>query len=259
MPSPFPGMDPYLEGYYWPDFHYALVDQIAVTLAQHLNHHYRVDTVYTVVENAASEMESGLWGAGEQAFPIDYTRIQERATLSKHTAPASTLAATQTIPLSSPEGYWFTVEIRDAERERLVTCIEVLSPLNKREPGLKLYRDKRHHLRLNGVHLLEIDLLRGGDRTLVHTRVPKSGYLITLIRTRRNAAEMWPVALPTPLPRVPVPLHNGHPDLTLDLAAAMTAAFEVAELDTLLDRAQDVPPPTLSDDESNLVKQVLGK
>ena len=28
MPSPFPGMDPYLEGYLWPDVHTALSAKI---------------------------------------------------------------------------------------------------------------------------------------------------------------------------------------------------------------------------------------
>lgn len=29
MPSPFPGMDPYLEGYLWPDVHHRLATQIS--------------------------------------------------------------------------------------------------------------------------------------------------------------------------------------------------------------------------------------
>ena len=32
MPSPFPGMDPYLEGYLWPDVHSALASKIRQTL-----------------------------------------------------------------------------------------------------------------------------------------------------------------------------------------------------------------------------------
>ncbi len=34
MPSPFPGMDPYLEGYLWPDVHSALANKIRQQLTQ---------------------------------------------------------------------------------------------------------------------------------------------------------------------------------------------------------------------------------
>ena len=34
MPSPFPGMDPYLEGYLWPDVHHALASKIRQQLTQ---------------------------------------------------------------------------------------------------------------------------------------------------------------------------------------------------------------------------------
>src|SRR3712207_9248145 len=59
------------------------------------------------------------------------------------------------------------VEIYEGTPERrLVTCIEVLSPSNKRPgtPGWDLYLRKRQSLMLGGVHLVEIDLLRGGQR-----------------------------------------------------------------------------------------------
>lgn len=34
MPSPFPGMDPYLEGYLWPDVHHRLASEIARQLGK---------------------------------------------------------------------------------------------------------------------------------------------------------------------------------------------------------------------------------
>ncbi len=40
MPSPFPGMDPYLEGYLWPDVHQALATQIRRQLAPLLQPRY---------------------------------------------------------------------------------------------------------------------------------------------------------------------------------------------------------------------------
>lgn len=40
MPSPFPGMDPYLEGYVWPDVHHSLASQIRDQLNPHLRPRY---------------------------------------------------------------------------------------------------------------------------------------------------------------------------------------------------------------------------
>ncbi len=65
------------------------------------------------------------------------------------------------------------VEIYEATPEqRLVTCIEVLSPSNKRPntPGWDLYLRKRQSLLLGDTNLVEIDLLRGGRRMpmLIH-------------------------------------------------------------------------------------------
>ena len=40
MPSPFPGMDPYLEGYLWPDVHQALAAKIRQQLAPRLRPRY---------------------------------------------------------------------------------------------------------------------------------------------------------------------------------------------------------------------------
>lgn len=40
MPSPFPGMDPYLEGYLWPDVHNAFANKIPQQLTPQLRPRY---------------------------------------------------------------------------------------------------------------------------------------------------------------------------------------------------------------------------
>lgn len=42
MPSPFPGMDLYLEGYLWPDVHHALANKIWQQLAPKIRPSYTV-------------------------------------------------------------------------------------------------------------------------------------------------------------------------------------------------------------------------
>ena len=40
MPSPFPGMDPFIEGQVWEDFHHRFVDETAVTITPSLRPRY---------------------------------------------------------------------------------------------------------------------------------------------------------------------------------------------------------------------------
>jgi threonine dehydratase len=105
-----------------------------------------------------------------------------------------------------------TVEIRDAGQHQLITCIEILSPVNKHEPGLSQYRRKQQRLYDAGVHLIEIDLLRRGLRPLVHPRLPDVPYLVTLTRAGSERIDVWPITLQARLPVIPVPLRSPDPD-----------------------------------------------
>ena len=103
---------------------------------------------------------------------------------------------------------------RGSER-RLVTCIELLSLSNKTpgEHGRDLYLRKQGEILYGKVHLVEIDLLRGGEHT---TAVPRH-------RLARVAGEfeyhvsihhfdnledffVYPVRLNQPLPEIAIPL-----------------------------------------------------
>ena len=98
-------------------------------------------------------------------------------TLVAESAP--TITAPLRIPvLSAVQVRLATVEIRDVAQNQLVACIEILSPVNKREPGLEAYRQKRQRLYEAGVHLLEIDLIRRGARPLVHPQLSDASYLV---------------------------------------------------------------------------------
>ena len=54
--------------------------------------------------------------------------------------------------------------MRETATDTLVTAIEILSPVNKRGDSLHLYRAKRKSLLRTDVHLIKLDLLRGGKR-----------------------------------------------------------------------------------------------
>jgi hypothetical protein len=139
-----------------------------------------------------------------------------------------------------------TIEIRDAANNSLVTSIEILSPVNKREPGLTQYRQKRQRLYQADVHLIELDLLRRGTRPFDHPRLPTAPYFVTLTRARSAAVDLWPIALQQTLPIIPVPLKAEDLDVALDLGVALTAIYDEAGYDLSIDYAQSPPPPALT-------------
>ena len=54
MPSPFPGMDPYLEGVIWPDVHQSLANEIRKRLAPQLRPGYVARLALTVFHDDPS-------------------------------------------------------------------------------------------------------------------------------------------------------------------------------------------------------------
>ncbi|MGH2541721.1 MAG: DUF4058 family protein, partial [Ardenticatenaceae bacterium] len=170
------------------------------------------------------------------------------AMVERHPSSGGTLATSTIAPaplelatvMPSPVPH-VTIEIRDTINRELVTAIEVLSPTNKRGRGRREYLVKRRHLLLSTVHLMEIDLLRTGLRVPIQQPLPAAPYFVFLSRDeRRPLTEIWPIALSSPLPVVPVPLLPGDADVPLDLQAAFTAMYDLARYDLVFDYTQ--PP-----------------
>jgi hypothetical protein len=137
-----------------------------------------------------------------------------------------------------------SVEIRDTSQRQLATAIEILSPTNKRGEGRREYLTKRQRILLSDVHLMEIDLLRAGERVPMQQALPRQPYFVFLSRAEeRPLTDVWPIALCEPLPSVPVPLLAGDADIWLDLQAAFTAAYDLPGYDLIVDYSQppDVP------------------
>ncbi len=65
---------------------------------------------------------------------------------------------------------------------RVVTVMELLSPINKapREDGLEAYLEKRAEFLASGCHLIEFDLLRGGERLPMAGPLPKGDYVTVI-------------------------------------------------------------------------------
>ena len=135
-----------------------------------------------------------------------------------------------------------SVEIRNVAERRLVTCIEVLSPTNKRGPGREEYAAKRWQILSGIAHLVEIDLLRVGTRFPTLEPLPPVPYFVFISREgRRREVEIWPIRLEQPLPVFPIPLLAGDEPVQLDLQQALRVVYEIMGYDELVHYA--MPPP----------------
>lgn len=233
MPSPFPGMDPYLEGSLWTTVHSQLSAEIARQLAPRLRPRYLALTT----ERFVLEMPEGVAVTQANIYPdVGVAEARTGAPAGGGAAPSATPLRIPTvvpIPISLT-----AVEIRDVMHRQLVTAIEVLSPLDKGDEGRDDYLTKRGNVLLSSAHLMEIDLLREGQRVPMRQPLPSAPYFVLLSRAeRRPMLEVWPIALVDPLPTVPVPLLAGDPDVPLDLQEALTSVYDLLGYDLAVDYA----------------------
>jgi hypothetical protein len=159
------------------------------------------------------------------------------------------------IPEIDIEGQSY-LEIRDRESRQLVTVIELLSPSDKCSgPDREQYLAKVRHLLRSNVHLVEIDLLRGGPR-MPWIDLPPCDYCVVVSRAeRRPKAGNWPIRLRDPLPTIPVPLRQGEPDARLDLQAVLHRVYDGAAYHYYLYDAE--PVPALSAEDAAWARQFV--
>lgn len=257
MPSPFPGMDPYLEGYLWPDVHNALAAKIRQILTPLLRPRYTARLNIYVVEDTMPEGDVGILYPDVEIMAtnrLHETGVELPTQSSSH--PAEATPAALTIPVVLPVDVQMTnVEIRDTAHNQLITSIEILSPVNKREPGLTPYRLKRQRLYQAGIHLLEIDLVRRGARPIMHSKIPNVPYVVALTRAHTGKTAIWPIRLQDALPNVPAPLRAPDDDVILELGPALQSVYDEAAYDLSINYQEDPPPPALSESDKAWIEQ----
>jgi Protein of unknown function (DUF4058) len=134
------------------------------------------------------------------------------------------------------------LEIRSVENEKLVTAIELLSPANKRSgaEGIEAYEKKRQEFFKSDAHLLELDLLRAGQRLKFTQPLPDNPYFIFLSRAqKRPLIDVWPLSLRETIPAVPVPLLRPDPDVVLDVQQALNEIYESAKCERRIDYTKE--------------------
>jgi hypothetical protein len=153
------------------------------------------------------------------------------------------------------------VEIYEASAgQRLVTSIEVLSPSNKRPgtEGWELYQRKRQSLLLGNVSLLEIDLLRGGQRMPMLDPWPESPYMLLVARAGTSLYRVWRAHFQRPLPVTPVPLAKPDSDIPLDLQPMIDDIYQRFRYSRSIDYSKPLKPP-LDVADATWLKQQLRK
>ena len=248
MASPFPGMNPYIEDpKVWSDFHGGLAKEIRRRLNRMIQPRYVAQlTPYVTYETVAITRPTGI-RPDVGVWPPQPPAGRVAESVAVITPAPIEVAVDVDVSLRL-----YSVEIHETEALELVTAIEILSPVNKR-PGHEAYEKyhrKRNDLRHTAVHLLELDLLRGGERLFPETAVRPAPYYAALSRVeRRPYFLVWPIALQDKLPVLPVPLRAPDPDVALDLGATVATVYQDGAYDVLIDYRRDPPPPRLAESE----------
>jgi hypothetical protein len=234
-------MDPYLEGALWTTVHFSLSAEIVRQLAPTLRPRYLV----LPAERFVMETPESVAISTTDIYPdVSVAETRSGAVTPQGTAIArAPLELATIIPTPIPH---VTIEIRDTAHRQLVTAIEVLSPTNKRGDGRQEYLAKRRRILLSTAHLLEIDLLRQGQRVPMQKPLPSAPYFIFLSRAeKRPLTEIWPISLKEPLPVVPIPLLPGDEDVALDVQQVFTTTYDLLGYNLALDYTQppEIPLP----------------
>jgi len=253
MPSPFPGMDPYLEdSIVFPDFHDGFVAYLREAIQPVLPEPY-----YAALGRRA-------WvEVSERFIGPDVNVVLQGLKKNDSRDEVAVLDVAQPIVVHVPhdEQTETLVEIyigRGNDR-RLVTAIEVLSPSNKSpgEKGRDLYLRKQAELLDSKTHLVEIDFLRGGTHT---TAVPEKRmrqfvppFTYHVCAHRYDNFEdffIYPIQLGDPLPTISIPLLAGDGDVVINLQKVFARTYDAGPYHREIDYRQAVPLPALTNEQA---------
>lgn len=244
MPSPFPGMNPFLEqDDAWHDFHEQFCMECRALLVPQLEPAYIAKLDEHIYIHELSSEERRFLGRGDVTVGVGESTA---GTVTAATVTAGPVYG-RILPAVDIERET-RIEIRDRRTRELVTVIEVLSPANK-QPGSdrRQYLNKRQALAESSVHLVEIDLLRAGPRLPVED-LPMCDYYTVVSRAEeRPRVAIWPIGLREPLPRIPVPLRAPDPDSVLDLQQALHRAYDTGGYRSYIYFGRPTPPLPVDD------------
>jgi hypothetical protein len=221
MPSPFPGMDPYLEDdKHWPAFHNQLAHCLYQMLLPGLMDRYRA-------------------------------RIAQRHYFTEQALFTSVIRE---------EHLEQFIEIRQRSDGRMVTLIDIVSPANKNSAtGKQMYLDKRREARAGNSNIVQIELVVPGQPLLDYSRegLVDWDYAVTVTRaTQPDRFEIYTATLQKRLPRFRLPLAADDRDTVIDLQAAFARSFDQGDFLSQIDYAKD-PVVRMSEEQRKWIDERL--
>lgn len=249
MPSPFPGMDPFLESQEWEDFHTTFNTVLRERLGPSLEPDYLVRVERRVyLESVGGEPES-MRRADIAVVTVDAGPGNAGSAVGVCSSQVAGMTAECELPMPIERQETYLV-IRDRETMRVVTVIELLSPANKRSKGdgRHEYMMKRQEILSSPTHLVELDLLRGGMRLPVVGTLPQGDYYAIISRTnRRPKCEVYAWTLNDKLPVIPIPLKLGDADASVPLQEVFDIVYQRARYDLSVKYTAPLDPPLTPD------------
>ncbi len=244
MKSPFPGMDPYLETH-WEDVHQALIVYARDALQPHLPDDLRARVEERVFVETEQERIRHI------VPDVHVSRVYPPPTARPEVLREGGAAVAEPMvfelhDLEITEGY---IEIRERGGGKVITVIEFLSPANKSGgTGQAKYLEKQAEVLQSDASLVEIDLVRAGQRVLAlptHDIPPphRGDYLACVSPGwKRSRRQLYAMPLRQRLPLLLIPLRQHEAPVTLDLQALVDQAYTAGRYDDL-DYAAELAPP----------------
>lgn len=251
MPSPFPGMNPYLEqSYDWQDFHTEFNTAMRRALSREVGPNYFVKVEVRLVLHKLSASERRFVGTAD----IGVGNRREQLT----SVGTATVAAPIRLQLPAleyeKERY---LEILDLKDRRVVTVIELLSPSNKRAGSdRKKYLAKRKQMLRSKVNFVEIDLRRGGKRPSSPDLPPCDYYVLVSRHEDRPMIDCWPFGIRDSLPVIPIPLASPDLPVMLDLKKVLDQTYDDADYGKYI--YLEAPEPPLSPEDDAWARGIAG-
>jgi hypothetical protein len=251
MPSPFPGMNPYLEqASVWQDFHHRFISAAADSLGAQVMPRYFVKIEEHLYVHEAIENGHTLAGRADVAISEGIATPSANRGTALLDAPALVRVPT-TMDLERSA----FLEIRDRNQRRLVV-VELLSPSNKlKDRDRAQYLAKRERILESSANFVEIDLLRGGP-SMPWENMPASDYYVVVCEpSARPDAGIWPFRLRDPLPPIPIPLALNEPKARLDLKALLDQIYDAAGYAYYIYATR--PEPPLASEDVEWASQII--
>ena len=243
MPSPFPGMDPYVESR-WSSVHVLMMGAMAAGLKRVLPQGLQARPEESVRNQSVA-------GDRLRTYRPDVAVVDVGVDAPRRpmAAQAGTLAQPIELAIRREPIVTRNIEIVDLENaDRVVTVIEVLSPRNKRSGALNdEYRDTLGASETAGANWVELDLLRSSRRRLAVTwdDLPadcRRDYLAVVFRAATARLSAYPIGVRERLPAIAVPLRPGDDDVRLDLQPVFDRVYDEGPFDHI-DHTRPPDPP----------------